>query len=264
MAYLDRLASLTRCGDFNMRPLTPELLLESGIMARHDWMRDELILALDLYFREPSARGSKNHPEVIALSEVLNRLPLHPPGEREDFFRNANGVGMKLSNFLRLDPEYEGKGLQRGSHLEEEVWEDFVNDRDQLASVASAIRATAVGAYDGEDFGDPEEYEATEGRILYRMHRRRERDPSLVQRKKTSVREANGALLCEVCGFDFEATYGELGRGFAECHHLVPLANLKPGSRTRLADLAILCANCHRMIHRNGGLTLSELRSTLQ
>ena len=62
--------------------------------------------------------------------------------------------------------------------------------------------------------------------------------------------DAEGALRCEGCGFDFAATYGELGHGFAECHHVVPLADLRAGSRTRLSDLVILCANCHRMIHR--------------
>jgi 5-methylcytosine-specific restriction protein A len=75
--------------------------------------------------------------------------------------------------------------------------------------------------------------------------------------------DAEGALRCEGCGFDFAATYGELGHGFAECHHVVPLADLRAGSRTRLSDLVILCANCHRMIHRQGGLTIEELRTRL-
>lgn len=42
------------------------------------WARDELILALELYFREPSACGSKTHSEVIKLSEILNKLPIRP------------------------------------------------------------------------------------------------------------------------------------------------------------------------------------------
>ena len=84
-------------------------------MKNPPWHKDELILALELYFWEPAARGSKSHPDVIELSELLNRLNIHPsipPGTK---FRNANGVGMKLSNFLRFDPEYPGKGLERGS-----------------------------------------------------------------------------------------------------------------------------------------------------
>lgn len=59
-----------------------------------------------------------------------------------------------------------------------------------------------------------------------------------------------GALRCEACGFDFEEAYGEVGKGFAECHHTRPVSELRPDQGTRLADLAILCANCHRMLHR--------------
>ena len=100
-----------------------------------------------------------------------------------------------------------------------------------------------------------------EGRVLTRAHLRRERNRELVGRKKLKVHSETGALRCEVCGFDFYMIYGERGAGFAECHHLVPLADLSPDTRTRLTDLAILCANCHRMIHRQAPwLTLDELR----
>ncbi len=62
------------------------------------------------------------------------------------------------------------------------------------------------------------------------------------------------ALKCEVCDFDFAVTYGELGNEFAECHHTKPVATMKHGEKTRQEDLSIVCANCHRMLHRNGQL----------
>lgn len=71
-------------------------------MKNPKWARDELILALDLYFKEPHARGSKTHPEVIKLSEILNALPIHEGMAPGETFRNANGVGMKLSNLFSL------------------------------------------------------------------------------------------------------------------------------------------------------------------
>ncbi|MCC6825191.1 MAG: HNH endonuclease [Acidobacteria bacterium] len=55
---------------------------------------------------------------------------------------------------------------------------------------------------------------------------------------------------CEVCGFNFKAEYGEIGEGFCEVHHLLPLAESNKGRRTKLSDLAIICSNCHRMIHK--------------
>jgi 5-methylcytosine-specific restriction protein A len=44
--------------------------------------------------------------------------------------------------------------------------------------------------------------------------------------------------------------YTALGRGFIECHHLAPLAELAADRVSRLSDLALVCPNCHRMIHR--------------
>ncbi len=42
------------------------------------WTRDELILALDLYFRVGLPRWSASNPEVIKLSKILNELPIFP------------------------------------------------------------------------------------------------------------------------------------------------------------------------------------------
>jgi 5-methylcytosine-specific restriction protein A len=62
----------------------------------------------------------------------------------------------------------------------------------------------------------------------------------------------------------FNERYGARGEGFIECHHLVALSTLRPGQRTRLSDLAVVCANCHRMIHRGTPwLGLEELRALL-
>ena len=66
---------------------------------------------------------------MIKLSKELNLLPIHP-GAQGQSFRNPNGVAMKLSNFLKYDPKYKGKGLERGSILEKEVWEQFSEDRE--------------------------------------------------------------------------------------------------------------------------------------
>jgi hypothetical protein len=50
-------------------------------------------------------------------------------------------------------------------------------------------------------------------------------------------------------------------QGFIECHHLVPLHELRGLRKTRLEDLALVCSNCHRMLHRQRPcLTVNELR----
>lgn len=226
-----------------------------------DWTRDELILALDLYFREPSARGNKTHPACRELSGFLNDLPIHGITPHSVTFRNANGVAMKLSNFLRYDPTYSGAGLSSGSQSEEEVWTTFAAHPEKLKEAASAIRAGATELRAAGVFARDDEEEAEEGRILTRVHKLRERDSRLVRAKKTKVFQSTGALKCEVCTFDFAAEYGQLGHGFAECHHGRPVSQLESGSKTRLSDLHVVCANCHRMLHRGKKwLTVSELK----
>jgi Zn finger protein HypA/HybF involved in hydrogenase expression len=54
----------------------------------------------------------------------------------------------------------------------------------------------------------------------------------------------------EACSFDSKDKYGELGEGFAECHHTILVFRLKDNQKTTLSDLSILCANCHGMIHQ--------------
>jgi 5-methylcytosine-specific restriction endonuclease McrA len=73
-------------------------------------------------------------------------------------------------------------------------------------------------------------------------------------------------LTCAVCGFDFEEFYGSHGENYIEVHHLIPVSTL--GAETQVnpkTDMAVLCANCHRMIHRKKDktLTLEELRSLI-
>jgi 5-methylcytosine-specific restriction enzyme A len=189
-------------------------------------------------------------------------LPIHSPEKRTPSFRNPSAVYMKLCNFLRLDPSYHGKGLDAGARADEEVWREFAGDRTRLEQVANAIRAlVARGERDIQSPTDDEDA-AAEGRLLFRMHRARERNQEIVRRKKEQALAQMGRLACEVCEFDFEMAYGrELGAGFIECHHLQPLGELSAARVTRLSDLALICANCHRMIHRKPvPVTLTALK----
>jgi 5-methylcytosine-specific restriction protein A len=236
-------------------------------MKNPDWVRDEVILALDLYLRAGRKQLPPAHPEVVSLSELLNRLPIHDPESRAATFRNPNGISMILGNFLGIDPDRHTPGLSRNNRLQEEVWDDFANDPEALHRTAQAIaQASEQGALadPGLIGWDLEEW-FLEGEVLTRLHLTRERNPDAVRRKKEQVVADTGRLACEACGFDFPAAYGPLGEGFIECHHTRPLAEL-PGERaTRLADLAVVCANCHRMLHRGKRrATVQSLRALLQ
>jgi 5-methylcytosine-specific restriction protein A len=222
-------------------------------MKNPDWIRDEVILALDLYFKDKTAVGNDRHPEVIALSKFLNKLPLFPLELRTAKFRNPNGVGMKLANFQRFDPDYTGSGLVRGSHIEKEVWEDFYSDRQRLKKTVKAIHGVyATPNLPAEiQMEFDEDQEAPEGRILTAVHRIRERSKALTKKKKAQAIAKTGKLECEACGFDFCITYGDAGSGFIECHHDIPVSSLNENSTTKLKDLRLVCSNCHRIIHKS-------------
>jgi len=108
-----------------------------------NWSRDELILALNLYFEYPPPKISHDHPAVIELSDILNKLGERLGRVSNEKFRSPNGVYMKLCSFLRR--EYKGKGLQAGGKLEEAVWKQFSNNREELGALARAITTAVKG-----------------------------------------------------------------------------------------------------------------------
>lgn len=231
--------------------------------ARIDWTWDEHVLALELYMVNPASPPSKTSAQVVALSELLNRLGERRGIERSETYRNANGVYMKMMNFRRFDPAFQaaGKtGLSQGNKLEEEVWITFALDGAALTQAAQAIR-TAISD-DAVTIGLVDDYlEAEEGGLILRLHLSRERSRKLIQRKREQVQAELGRLACEACDFEFADRYGNLGQGFIEVHHRKPVATLEPGDKTRLEDLALVCANCHRMLHRRKVLlSVEDLR----
>ncbi len=106
--------------------------------------------------------------------------------------------------------------------------------------------------------------EALEGDLILRLHMSRERDSKLASDKKRKTLNEKGKLVCEACDFDF-SIYGDRGKNFIEVHHIIPVSSLKPGDKTKLEDLSLLCANCHRMVHvRKPWLDIEELRTLLK
>ncbi|MFC4395592.1 HNH endonuclease [Arthrobacter sedimenti] len=209
-----------------------------------------------------SVLDKKDH-RVVALSRLLNSSPLHPLDIRDEKYRNPAGVAFKMSNIITQHPNYAGKQTN-GNKLDAIVLNEFLSAPEKMRAVASAIKAEIwSGGAAAPAEGDPDAYgEVAEGRLLLARHLKRERNQSLRNRKIQSVKNAGLPIACEVCSFNFHKVYGHRGHGYIEIHHILPLHASGP-TTTRLTDLALLCANCHRMIHRgNPWLTPREL-STL-
>lgn len=107
-----------------------------------------------------------------------------------------------------------------------------------------------------------EEKAFKEGGVTKRFVNFYERDPSL----RTAAIQHSGTK-CIICGFDFEAVYGSHGAGFIEVHHLRPVSTLhEPTKVDPKKDMAVVCSNCHRMIHRKSDqvLSIEEMKDLLR
>jgi putative restriction endonuclease len=70
---------------------------------------------------------------------------------------------------------------------------------------------------------------------------------------------------CYICGFDFETTYGPLGKGYTHVHHLKRLSEINDTYQVDpISDLRPVCPNCHAIIHRkNPPLTIEQVQDLL-
>lgn len=124
------------------------------------------------------------------------------------------------------------------------------------------LRDEVLGLLDGGATEVPEEHSArTEGGQKVYLARRYERDASL---RRAAI--AHHGRRCMGCRFDFDSTYGAShSRGYIEVHHSIPLADKGVRKTDPVTDLVVLCANCHRMVHRSRDICLSldELKAKL-
>lgn len=140
-----------------------------------------------------------------------------------------------------------------------EVWARI---RDFAGAERAGVVRRVTSDLAAQDASETDYKAKTEGGRKAYVSFRAERDPAL----RTEALDYHGYECC-VCGFDFGIAYGDWGDGYAEVHHLIQLGGKDSGERATdpKTDLAVLCANCHRMIHRRQGivLTIEELKQKL-
>lgn len=105
-----------------------------------------------------------------------------------------------------------------------------------------------------------DDYAHIENRQVVQQHLARERNRTLAAQchRRDNYR-------CQVCEMTFREVYGDIGKAYAETHHIVPLSRLTDTVESSLNDLATVCANCHRMLHKldGGEEDLAKLRRML-
>jgi 5-methylcytosine-specific restriction protein A len=186
---------------------------------------------------------SDNDHRVIALSKKLRAFPGNEERSRKESFRNPAGVSFKMSN---LQSVATGRGLANASATDRVVWTYFGARRSRLKEVANQI-LNFVGEV-SLDTSEVENDEFPEGAVLTKVHRRIERN----HRLRTNLirdRRKNNLLRCDACLMVNPTSEKRFDDAIFDAHHLVPLSAIGT-TRTKISDMALLCANCHRIIHR--------------
>lgn len=121
------------------------------------------------------------------------------------------------------------------------------------------IRKSAVPSDEQDNDITPSSKIFDEGERARREISYFKRNPELVDAAKKRY-----GYICNICSFNFEEKYGDIGKEFIECHHIKPLSE-NESKGTYLKDVITICSNCHRMIHRRRpAYSTEELKALLK
>jgi hypothetical protein len=208
----------------------------------HDVKQGDLVIA---------RRGRK----IIAAVGTVTRTAYYDPKkianiQLEHHF--ANHIGVRWHDVPRNKAFKQMVfGMQTLYGISEDRYTEFVESQNTLPQDLSAT-------------AEEDEASFPEGKEVYRVHRSRERDSKVVEVAKRARIIKDPLLRCEVCAFSFVERYGELGEGFIEAHHAVPLSQQLGEIETKAEDIALVCSNCHRMLHRRRPwLDMPELKKLM-
>jgi 5-methylcytosine-specific restriction protein A len=209
----------------------------------------------------------REEPRGIVASGWVTRQTYQAPHWRTDRRRRgekANYVDWRLDAVV---PDFgdDETAMPLQAHLipdgplhDEITWDNMVGSGISVPEAAAAELERLWALHVDRNYNA-----APQGETLSATENRRDRLLIWSRSRERSLRDAkirdaiskapDRRLRCEVpgCGFCFEEVYGNVGEKFAHVHHLNALSGGDEEVQTTLEDLAIVCANCHAMIHRN-------------
>lgn len=211
----------------------------------------------------------KTKPELCVryrMEVIKTKIIFDEALEQEPFWTDKDTYYQGIVSYyarLKLTEEYTDDILSL-HHLHEHGYQGDpqsvreVKDKELLEFLLHPHQLVNEDVYD-VDY--PEDDEALyEGALMTVKANRYERN----QRARRECVALKG-YKCLVCGKDFEASYGEIGKGFIHVHHLTPIASIGKEYQLDVAnDLVPVCPNCHYMLHRkNPPYTIEELKAII-
>jgi 5-methylcytosine-specific restriction endonuclease McrA len=196
-------------------------------------------------FREP-----EGDPDVVASCKGQSYLYSLARLTQYDSLRTEWDIRWNLpgpAKYQYFKPGIPIATLRLGDSIDSESMKSWIRREVILENLESAL--------------DPDSLSYSEGAAAYARHLKRERNAALVAYLKSQARASN-SYRCFICTFDFDKTYGI---EYIECHHTIPVSAMTAGEKTRPEDCVLLCANCHRAVHKQKKCLLkSELHAILK
>lgn len=169
---------------------------------------------------------------VIAKTDLTNCIHVD-----STLWKHVNFQGVSHGNACEIENI---SSIENLDELKLDIWRKssrhFIQTAEDSASTTSAIIKKL-------QITNPD-ISVTEGELRLVKHMMKERNHEIVKQKKQQAIQMN-TLKCEVCTFSFPKIYDA---NFIECHHIIPIGD-SGVRKTTLEDLALVCANCHRMLH---------------
>lgn len=197
----------------------------------------------------------KNRGKKVTINEIKKYIP---SSEVFDVYHIYRGL---YENKFPLDLEL---ALKKGKHSYLQIDNSLVkegNYLEEITNIDSKKQEVDSNVKEKQSI----ELEFIEGKSKIVVHEQKERNPKLINNAKILFKQKHGKVYCEVCNFDFEDIYGELGEGYIEAHHKIPISELNGEQETKIEDIALVCSNCHRMLHRKKTtISIEELKKIIK
>jgi hypothetical protein len=220
----------------------------------------EVINEVKDQFQSRKKNSSVRQIRIESVAKVASGLGIKKETVLDKFIRQlqpdintASEFDTLLENWLRDDsPDLKNILLKHASGRNDK---DLINKAFYKAPEEDILLA--------EEFGlVPYDPEFVEGKEKLKIHLVKERSRTLVNAAKENwLKENKGTVSCITCSFSFDETYGEIGKGYIEAHHKLPISNIASDTVIKIGDLAPVCSNCHSIIHRSRPwLTIEQLK----
>jgi len=237
-----------------------------AIIRINEFIEDTVVNGYVNEKNRPDRAGAGLLASVILTSVFPERFVDFRTNRWEKFYKIFNDDELESKN------DTHGSKIVGASNLAQELaktktFQKYWPDEQPLWVISSFAWVGPNPNLDeiSEEIEDDSKKSYSEGKLRERLHKFRERDSRVTRRAKALRIKKDPLLKCDGCGFSFFNQYGSLGKNFIEAHHTIPIESLLPGDKTKIEDIALVCSNCHSMIHRSETkLSISELRILLR